>query len=117
VPAALAGFVSGALTTSISISGPPLVLWLEAQRLPPAEIRATLAAAFLALNVIGAVVLLASTNDARLDPATPVLLALVVAGYALGALAFRRLEGRGFSTAVLGLVICSGVASIVAGLL
>ena len=51
LPAAVAGFTSGVLTTSISISGPPLVLWLEAQSLRPAEFRATLAALFLALNV------------------------------------------------------------------
>ncbi len=30
-----AGFVSGALTTSISVSGPPIVLWLEARGAPP----------------------------------------------------------------------------------
>ena len=30
---------SGALTTSISVSGPPIVLWLEAQGLRPAELR------------------------------------------------------------------------------
>ena len=57
VPAAVAGFLSGVLTTSISISGPPLVLWLEAQELRPAEFRATLAAAFLALNIAGWAVL------------------------------------------------------------
>ena len=53
VPAPAAGFLSGVLTTSISISGPPIVLWLEAQALSPAEFRATLAAVFLALNVAG----------------------------------------------------------------
>jgi uncharacterized protein len=117
VPASVAGFVSGALTTSISISGPPIVLWLEAQRLSPAEFRATLAAAFLALNVTGAAVLLATNSVAALDPA-PLggLLALVVAGYGLGAVAFRRLDARYFSTIVLGLVICTGIASVAAGL-
>jgi uncharacterized protein len=122
VPAAAAGFVSGALTTSISISGPPLVLWLEARDLPPAEFRATLAALFLALNATGSVILLA-TSFAATDvgasvdaPALAGLLALVVGGYALGTLAFRRLDERRFSTIVLGLVICTGLASIAAGL-
>jgi uncharacterized protein len=117
VPAAVAGFLSGALTTSISISGPPLVLWLEAQGLRPAELRATLAAAFLALNAIGTALLLASSGDARVDPATLWLLALVLAGYAVGALAFRRLDERHFTAIVLGLVICTGLASVAAGLL
>jgi uncharacterized membrane protein YfcA len=117
VPAAAAGFISGALTTSISISGPPLVLWLEAHDLSPAEFRATLSALFLALNIAGAAILLATSSGATLDAAPLAgLLALVVAGYGLGALAFRRLDQRHFSTIVLGLVICSGLASIAAGL-
>ena len=44
------------------------------------------------------------------------LLGLVVAGYALGAVAFRRLDRERFYTLVLVLVACTGVASIVAGL-
>jgi uncharacterized protein len=116
VPAAVAGFLSGVLTTSISISGPPLVLWLESMRVPPAEVRATLAAAFLALNAIGALVL-AVAGDASVDSSVWPLLALVVAGYGAGALAFRRLDQRHFSNIVLGLVICTGVASMAAGLL
>ena len=43
------------------------------------------------------------------------LLALVVAGYALGALAFRRIDGERFFTLVLVLVACTGVASVAAG--
>jgi uncharacterized protein len=123
VPAAAAGFVSGALTTSISISGPPLVLWLEARDLRPAEFRATLAALFLALNTAGSVILLATSTattgiGATVDAAALAgLLAIVVGGYALGALAFRRLDERRFSKLVLGLVICTGLASIAAGLL
>ena len=45
------------------------------------------------------------------------LLGLVVFGYALGALAFRRLDQRRFATVVIALVICTGVASVLAGLL
>lgn len=116
VPAVVAGFLSGVLTTSISISGPPLVLWLEAQELRPSEFRATLAAAFLALNLAGWAVL-AVAGDATADLGELlVLLALVVAGYALGALAFRRLDHERFYRVVLGLVLVTGAASVVAGL-
>ncbi|HEX6583819.1 MAG TPA: hypothetical protein VF056_09455, partial [Thermoleophilaceae bacterium] len=45
------------------------------------------------------------------------LLGLVLIGYALGALAFRRLDQRRFATVVIALVICTGVASVLAGLL
>ena len=35
IPAVVAGFLSGVLTTSISVNGPPLALWLESERVPP----------------------------------------------------------------------------------
>jgi uncharacterized protein len=116
VPAAVAGLLSGALTTSISISGPPLVLWLEAQGLRPAEFRAALAAAFLGLNLAGCGVLaVAGHAEADLGELS-VLLGLVLAGYALGALAFRRLDHERFYRFVLVLVVVTGVTSVVAGL-
>jgi uncharacterized protein len=112
-----AGFASGALTTSISVSGPPIVLWLEARGVRPAEFRASLAASFLALNTAGAVVLLVAEGSGALDAGTVLpLLTLVAAGYALGAVAFRRLDQKRFFTAVLALVVGTGAASLGAGL-
>jgi uncharacterized membrane protein YfcA len=112
-----AGFASGALTTSISVSGPPLVLWLEAHGVRPEEFRASLAASFLALNLAGGAVLLAAEGVGALDAGeVALLLALVVAGYALGALAFRSLDRERFFNLVLVLVALTGAASVVAGL-
>ena len=112
-----AGFVSGALTTSINVSGPPIVLWLEARGASPEEFRASLAATFLALDLSGGALLLVAQGSGSIKPGTVApLLGLVVAGYALGALAFRRLNRERFYTLVLALVACTGVASIVAGL-
>jgi uncharacterized membrane protein YfcA len=112
------GFASGALTTSISISGPPIVLWLEAHGVRPEEFRASLAASFLALNLTGGAVLLVAEGSRTLDAGVVLpLLALVIVGYALGTVAFRRLDRERFFTVVLGLVVCTGVASLVAGLL
>jgi uncharacterized membrane protein YfcA len=112
-----AGFASGALTTSISVSGPPLVLWLEAHGVRPEEFRASLAASFLALNLAGGAVLLAAEGVGALDAGeVALLLALVVAGYALGELAFRRLDRERFFNLVLVLVALTGAASVVAGL-
>jgi uncharacterized protein len=112
-----AGFVSGALTTSISVSGPPIVLWLEARGVRPAEFRASLAASFLALNLAGAAVLLVAEGSDVFDAGTVLpLLGLVAAGYALGAVAFRRLDHDHFFTAVLALVVGTGAASLAAGL-
>jgi uncharacterized membrane protein YfcA len=112
-----AGFASGALTTSISVSGPPLVLWLEAHGVRPEEFRASLAASFLALNIAGGVVLVAAEGTGALEAGEVALLfALVVAGYALGAVAFRRLDRERFFSLVLILVALTGLASVVAGL-
>jgi uncharacterized protein len=117
VPAGVAGFTSGALTTSINVSGPPVVLWLEARGAPPEEFRASLAATFLALDIAGGALLLAAEDSASIDAGrVGPLLALVVAGYALGAWAFRRLDRERFYTLVLALVACTGAASVVAGL-
>jgi uncharacterized protein len=112
------GVVTGTLTTSVGVSGPPLALWLEGAGARPAEMRASLAASFLALNVGGGAVLLvgADGDPVSLGVLLP-LLALVVAGHAAGALVFRRLDHRRFSLIALGLVACTGVASAVAGLI
>jgi uncharacterized membrane protein YfcA len=117
VSAGVAGFTSGALTTSINVSGPPIVLWLEARGAPPEEFRASLAATFLALDLAGGALLLVAKGTGSIEPGkVGPLLALVVAGYALGAWAFRRLNRDRFYTLVLALVACTGAASVVAGL-
>jgi uncharacterized membrane protein YfcA len=111
-----AGFASGALTTSISVSGPPIVLWLEAHGVRPDEFRASLAASFLVLNLIGGAVVLVAEGSALDAGVVLPLLGLVVAGYALGAVAFRRLEADRFFALALALVACTGAASLAAGL-
>lgn len=115
--AAVVGFTTGALTTSVNVSGPPILLWLEARGLTPAEIRASLAAAFLALNLGGVVAVLMSGDAAQLelDTIAP-LLVLVAAGHLIGRLAFRRLDADAFATVALGLAGAAGCASILAGL-
>ena len=116
-PASLAGFLSGVLTTSISINGPPLVLWLESQGVAPAVFRTTLAAAFLILDVIGVVLVVAAEGTDTIDLGVlGPLLGCVAAGYAVGALAFRRLDAERFFRIVLVVVVCTGAASVVAGL-
>jgi uncharacterized protein len=110
------GFASGVLTTSISVSGPPIVLWLEAHGVSAREFRATLAASFLALNVAGGAILLAVEGGGALRPGLLAgLLVLVLAGYLLGAFTFTRVDHERFFRIALGLVLVTGVASLVAG--
>jgi uncharacterized protein len=112
-----AGFLSGVLTTSISVSGPPIVLWLEAHGIGPSEFRASLAASFLALNLIGWAMLIAAEGSPSVDADVVLpLLGAIVIGYVVGTLAFRRLGSERFFGVALALVICTGAASLVAGL-
>jgi uncharacterized protein len=115
---AAVGLASGALTTSTSVSGPPIVLWLRAHGLAPAEMRASLAASFLALNLAGWGALLAAHGTGALagPGALIALAALVAGGYLIGARAHERLDQRQFRALVLVLVIAAGLASAVAGL-
>jgi uncharacterized membrane protein YfcA len=112
------GVATGVLTTSTSVSGPPLVLWLESQGLRPAELRTSLSVCFLALNLAGAIALVVGSGTGALAGADVLLplLALVVVGHLVGAQAFRRIDPERFRLVVLGLVIATGVASLVAGL-
>ena len=109
------GLASGALTTSTTVSGPPIVLWLQSQGVGPAELRASLAASFLGLSVAGAA-LLAAGGVLAVEPAVVLpLLGVTVLGHLLGARAFRGFDPPRFRSAVLVLVFAAGVASVVAG--
>jgi uncharacterized membrane protein YfcA len=110
------GLASGALTTSTTVSGPPIVLWLQAHNVPPEQFRASLAACFLGLSVAGGAVL-AAGGLLAVDPTVVLpLLGLTVAGQIAGERAFRRLDPLGLRSVVLGLVFAAGVASLVAGI-
>jgi uncharacterized membrane protein YfcA len=112
------GLTSGVLTTATSVSGPPLVLWFEAQGLAPAEMRTSLSVCFLALNLAGAGALVAAGGTGTLAGAGVLLplLGLVLAGHLLGARLFRRLDPSRFRLVVLVLVLAAGAASVAAGL-
>jgi uncharacterized membrane protein YfcA len=110
------GLVTGALTTSSGVSGPPLALWFSHRGLRPAQLRDSLSASFLAIGVIGAAALVPVLGRAHLSGA---LLAAgvggVVAGHALGRRAFAALDTRGFEPVLLAVILIAGVASVVAG--
>ena len=108
----LAGFSAGALTTSTSTSGPPLVTYLLGRRLAPGPLRDTLTVCFIALNPIGAFALLVTgTTDAVPDP---VLLAVLLPATALGQVAgrpvFARLAHGGSYEPVLTAVLLISIA-------
>jgi uncharacterized protein len=110
------GLVTGALTTSSGVSGPPLALWFSHRGLRPAELRDSLSASFLAIGAIGALALLPVLGRAHLSASLLASgLACVIGGHALGRRAFAALDARGFEPLLLAVILIAGLASVVAG--
>ena len=114
----LAGIASGALTTSTSTGGPPVVLLLMGRGLPPRTIRDTLTTAFVGFAPV-AVAALAVTGTSEAIPGAAWLAALIpltAAGQLLGRPLFARLSaGRSYErvlTAVLLVTVCAGLLSV-----
>jgi len=112
------GFLSGALSTSTGVSGPPIALWLGARGLAPGVVRDSLAAAFAGLGLITAAALapLVIAGEARPAPALlAVATAAVLTGHALGRRVFVRLTPGRHRSLLLGVIAIAGAASVVAG--
>src|SRR5215218_10763413 len=114
-----AGLVSGALNTSTSTGGPPLVLLLMSRGLRPGVVRDTLTASFVGLAPVSAAALaLTSTGDAVPDAAAVAALVPVTAiGHLAGRPVFARLAaGRAYER-MLTVVLLATVAAGLLGVL
>ncbi len=113
-----AGLAAGTLTTTTATAGPPLVLFLQSMGVRPEEFRDTMAALLLGLNIMGAIALVIAGGRADLPElwVLGVLIWMVVVGRSGGRILFDRFDQRSFRVAGLGLIVVSGAASIVAGL-
>lgn len=116
--APLAGLLSGALSTSTSTSGPPLLLHLLGRGARPSVVRDTLTVCFVALGLITPIALVVTrTTEAIPDLAlVAALVPAAIAGHVLGRRAFARLaHGPHYEpvvTAVLLLSVVLGLASV-----
>jgi uncharacterized membrane protein YfcA len=112
------GFTTGVLSTTTGTSGPPLVLWFHHLDFRPHEFRDTLAAAFLALNALSALALLAFGNGLDIPGVgeVGVLLVATLAGQLIGLRLFARLDPDRFRALGLVVVVCAGAASAIAGI-
>jgi len=93
-----AGFVSGYLSTTTSLNGPPIVLLLAHAGLPPLLFIADLAAYFTLTNALSLLILL-SRGPVPADilwPDLPVLVATAMVGNFLGLRIAGTLPARGF---------------------
>jgi uncharacterized membrane protein YfcA len=110
VPGWAAGFAAGALTTSTSTNGPPLLLHLLGRGATPAQVRDTLTVCFVGLAGLGALALF-GTGDPALPDGTLTLglVPAVLAGHLVGRRAFARLAQGGRYEFVLTGVLLAAV--------
>ena len=115
---AATGLAAGTLTTTTATTGPPLVLFLQSIGLRPAAFRDTMAALLLGLNLMGATALVLAGGRAELPNLAILggLVGVVAVGRWAGRHAFDRFDPRSFRATGLALIVVSGLASIVAGL-
>jgi uncharacterized membrane protein YfcA len=111
----IAGVAAGALTTSTTTAGPPMIVYLLGRRLEPEQLRDTMPVCFLGLSVVGVIALWVTGTSGAVPDAglVAVLVPVVVAGHLAGRPLFAALVRSGRYEAVLTTVL---VASVVAGL-
>jgi uncharacterized membrane protein YfcA len=112
-----AGFLAGLLTTSVTVNGPPLVLYLSGRRATAAQMRGTLSAAFIGLDAATLVAL--AVGGALVAPPLAAVAALALAfpvGQLAGLWLGPRLAEHVYAQAVTLLLYALGVASVVAGI-
>ncbi len=111
-----AGFVSGVLNTSVGVSGPPVIMDLHGRGLGKGPFRASLTGYFALAGVV-ALVLFALAG--RLVPQLVASAALALPAWPLGSLlggaVHRRFPEERFRSLVLGLLVLTALATLVAG--
>ncbi len=113
----ISGFLSGVLSSSTSLAGPPVVIFMHNQNWQKDIIHPSLAAYFLftcsfslvALSALGLI-------DAQLIVSAASLAPALLIGLGLGIIAFRRIHARYFRWLSMAIVICAGILGILSGL-
>ena len=109
-----AGFLTGALTTSITTNGPPTVLALQARGPTPSAFRPTVGAVLAAASAVG--VGLFALDD-RLGGQVPTAVAAglpaLAVGWSFGVALRRRVPIAWFRRAALGLLLVAAGAALV----
>ncbi|MFC1984565.1 sulfite exporter TauE/SafE family protein [Chloroflexota bacterium] len=112
----ISGFFSGVLSSSTSLGGPPVVLFLHSQNWEKEAIHPTLAVYFsficswslLTLSFSDLVDIQTIMNTASLIPA-------LIIGTGLGIMVFRKINARYFKWVSMVIVICTGILGILSG--
>jgi uncharacterized membrane protein YfcA len=106
----VAGAISGAMSTSTGINGPPIVLHLLGRNITPMQTRDTLAAYFIATGIL-TVVILALAGTFHLSPYWGLALAAAAIGQFIGRGVFRRLSKDQHERITLGLLVVSALVA------
>lgn len=112
-----AGFLTGALTTSLNTNGPPTVLALQARGLEPHRFRPTTSAVLGLTSLVGAGLFAAAgrfTTD--VISAAAVAIPALGVGWFGGAAVRRRVPAQLFRRVVLGLLVVSAAMTLTAAL-
>jgi len=112
-----AGAISGVLNGSISVSGPPMALMLSNQGMSKQMFRANLALVGVILNAVTTVTFAYSgLIDRELSLYLVWMLPVMFIGTWIGAKAVRHLNEQKFKKYSLGLIILSGIWTLLTGL-
>jgi uncharacterized membrane protein YfcA len=112
------GLAAGALTTTTSTNGPPILLYLLGRGVPAHQLRDTLSVTFIAFAAIGLAALAVGAADAAL-PDHAVVAAMAAAasvGHVAGRPLFAHLAERNYDRVVTALLLVSVVAGAAVGL-
>jgi uncharacterized membrane protein YfcA len=111
------GVLSGALTMSSSVNGPPLVFVLQARQFGPVPFRSTITTVFAVLDIVGIIIFAATGEIGR---AQLIAIAAAFPGVAIGAaagIALRRhLDVAHFRRLVLVLLVVAAISAIVSAI-
>ena len=112
------GLAAGALTTTTSANGPPLLLYLLGRRVEAAPMRDTLSVLFVAFGLIGLAALAVGEADVVLPESevVAVFAAAATAGHAAGRPLFARLATGHYEQVVTTLLLVSVATGAVVAL-
>jgi hypothetical protein len=107
---AVAGVVSGVLTTSTGLTGPPIVVLLTGREFAPQPFRASAAAFFVPIDVFGIATLISQGTVRRSDLGIVALLApIAIGGTLIGGRLARHVSVAAFRRIILILLLLTGI--------
>ena len=114
-----AGLASGALTTSTTTAGPPVVLYMLARGAPPVQTRDTLTATFIgfAVHRRGGAGRSAGDDWVPHADALAALVPAVVVGHLAGRPVFARIAEHRYEPVLTGVLIATALAGLATALL